>query len=94
MYLRFFCAFAITYIRNINKNMETKTLHPIWALACKHKGTELRLLNGRYYLYEVTSKWNPEKKRLVKGLIFFAHLKNEVYPQTSNTIAAYSATVS
>ncbi|MDR0296380.1 MAG: hypothetical protein LBH91_09480 [Prevotellaceae bacterium] len=45
--------------------METKTSHPLWALACKRKGTELRLLNGRYYLYEVTSKWNPEKKRSV-----------------------------
>jgi len=46
--------------------METKTSHPAWALAFKRKGTELRLLNGRYYLYEVTSKWNPEKKRSVK----------------------------
>ena len=46
--------------------METKTSHPQWALACKRKGTELRLLNGKYYLYEVTSKWNPEKKRSVK----------------------------
>jgi hypothetical protein len=40
--------------------------HPEWALACKRKGTELRFLNGCYYLYEVTSKWNPEKKRSVK----------------------------
>ena len=46
--------------------METKKSHPQWALACKRKGTELRLLNGKYYLYEVTSKWNPEKKRSVK----------------------------
>jgi hypothetical protein len=46
--------------------MKNKSLHPEWALACKQKGTELRLLNGRYYLYQVTSKWNPEKKRSVK----------------------------
>jgi hypothetical protein len=46
--------------------MEKKTSHPRWALACKRKGTELRLLNGQYYLYEVTSKWNTEKKRPVK----------------------------
>jgi transposase len=46
--------------------MEKKSSHPEWALACKRKGTELRLLNGRYYLYEATSKWNPEKKRSVK----------------------------
>jgi hypothetical protein len=46
--------------------MKKKALHPEWALACKRKGTELRLINGRYYLYEVTSKWNPQKKRSVK----------------------------
>ena len=46
--------------------MKKKTLHPEWALACKRKGTELRLLKGKYYLYEATSKWNPEKKRSVK----------------------------
>ena len=40
--------------------------HPDWALACKRKGTELRFIHGRYYLYEVTSKWNPEKKRSMK----------------------------
>ncbi|NPA46848.1 MAG: hypothetical protein GXO24_06515, partial [Chlorobi bacterium] len=37
--------------------------HPQWALKHKRKGTELRLINGKYYLYEVTSKWDPEKKR-------------------------------
>ena len=46
--------------------MKKKALHPDWALACKRKGTELRLLNGKYYLYQVTSKWNPEKKRSIK----------------------------
>jgi len=37
--------------------------HPEWALKHKRKGTELRFINGNYYLYEVSSKWNPEKKR-------------------------------
>jgi len=46
--------------------MEKKSSHPAWALAFKRKGTELRRINGRYYLYEVTSKWNTEKKRSVK----------------------------
>jgi len=46
--------------------MKDKVLHPEWALAHKRKGTELRLLNGKYYLYQVTSKWNSEKKRSVK----------------------------
>ena len=40
--------------------------HPQWALKHKTKGTELRLINGYYYLYAVTSKWNPEKKRSQK----------------------------
>jgi len=40
--------------------------HPEWALKHKKKGTELRYINGRYYLYEVTSRWNPEKKRAQK----------------------------
>jgi hypothetical protein len=43
-----------------------KITHPSWALACKRKGTELRYIRGNYYLYEVTSKWNPEKKRSIK----------------------------
>jgi transposase len=43
---------------------KSKTIiHPAWALKHKQKGTELRLINGTYYLYKVTSKWNPEKKR-------------------------------
>jgi transposase len=43
--------------------MKKQSKHPVWATKHKRKGTELRLINGRYYLYEVTSKWNPEKKR-------------------------------
>jgi len=54
------------YVILIINSMKNKVLHPEWALACKRKGTELRLLNGKYYLYQVTSKWNPEKKRSVK----------------------------
>lgn len=36
--------------------------HPDWALAFKTKGTELRNIGGRFYLYRVSSKWNKEKK--------------------------------
>jgi hypothetical protein len=43
-----------------------KIIHPSWALNCKRKGTELRNIRGNYYLYEVTSKWNTDKKRSVK----------------------------
>ena len=40
--------------------------HPKWALKHKRKGTELRLIRDTYYLYEVSSRWNPEKKRVQK----------------------------
>jgi hypothetical protein len=30
------------------------------------KGTELRLLGGSYYLYEVSSKWDAKKKCSIK----------------------------
>jgi hypothetical protein len=43
-----------------------RIIHPAWALAHKRKGTELRYIRGHYYLYEVSSKWNREKKRSVK----------------------------
>jgi transposase len=42
------------------------SIHPIWATKYKRKGTELRFLNGKYYLYEVSSKWNPILKRSKK----------------------------
>lgn len=42
------------------------TKHPEWALKYKEKGTELRFINKTYYLYKITSKWNPEKKRSQK----------------------------
>lgn len=41
-------------------------IHPKWATKHKRKGTELRLINEKYYLYEVSSKWDPEKKRSKK----------------------------
>ncbi|MEA1874856.1 MAG: hypothetical protein U9N51_10590 [Bacteroidota bacterium] len=40
--------------------------HPEWTLKYKEKGTELRFINKTYYLYKITSKWNPEKKRSQK----------------------------
>jgi transposase len=43
-----------------------KSPHPHWALEHKRPGSELRRINGRYYLYEVSSKWDPEKKRAKK----------------------------
>jgi len=43
-----------------------KSPHPQWAVQYRKPGTELRLVNGKYYLYDVSSKWNPDKKRAQK----------------------------
>jgi len=40
--------------------------HPEWALKYKKKGTELRCIRGKYYLYECSSVYDPEKKRARK----------------------------
>jgi len=36
--------------------------HPDWALKFKQKGTELRCINGNYYLYRISSKYDKERK--------------------------------
>lgn len=40
--------------------------YPEWVTAHRQKGTEIRFINGQYYVYSVSSKWNPEKKRAQK----------------------------
>jgi Transposase DDE domain len=40
--------------------------HPDWALRYKRPGTELKRIKNRYYLYEITSKWDKIKKRSQK----------------------------
>jgi transposase len=37
--------------------------YPDWVLSQKRPGTAIHHINGAYYLYEVTSRWNPDKKR-------------------------------
>lgn len=36
--------------------------HAEWALKFKTKGTELRNIRGKYYLYRISSKWDKERK--------------------------------
>ncbi len=43
--------------------MEPKQKHPDWALAHKKPGTELKCINGRYYLYGVKSVYDKKLKR-------------------------------
>ena len=40
--------------------------HPDWVLKHKKKGSEVRFIRGKYYLYQVKSKWNKEKGRAQK----------------------------
>ena len=37
--------------------------HPQWALEHKRLGTELRLIRGRYYLYEYKTIYDQKRKR-------------------------------
>ncbi len=43
-----------------------KAGHPEWAVKCRRPGTELRFIGGHYYLYEVSSVYDKEKKRARK----------------------------
>ena len=42
---------------------QRKSPHPQWALAHRKKGTELRLIQGRYYLYEYKTVYDKINKR-------------------------------
>lgn len=42
--------------------MEAKQKHPDWAMAHKKPGTELKCINGRYYLYGVKSVYDKKLK--------------------------------
>ncbi len=41
-------------------------MHPEWVLKHKRPKTEIRKIKNNYYLYEISSKWDPEKKRAKK----------------------------
>ncbi len=52
--------------------MKPKTTHPRWALAHRKPGTELKLINGNYYLNGVKSiydKVNKRSKKISLGII-------------------------
>ena len=40
--------------------------HPDWVLKHKVPNSEIRNFNGKYRIYAITSKWDPEKKRTKK----------------------------
>jgi hypothetical protein len=49
----------------INNNPKPSK-HPLWATKFRTPGTELRLINGKYYLYQYTTVYDPVKKRAKK----------------------------
>lgn len=49
-----------------NTNKKKKSVHPDWATSHRKPGTELRCFGGKYYLYAVTSKYDPVLKRAKK----------------------------
>jgi transposase len=40
-----------------------KSKYPKWVLKYKKPGIEIRCIRGKYYVYKVTSKWDPDIKR-------------------------------
>jgi transposase len=51
------------------KTTPSPSKRPSWVLKHKKPGTEIRFINGHYYLYAISSKWDSEKKRAVKKTI-------------------------
>lgn len=43
-----------------------KQIYPDWVIKHKRKGTAIHRIRGKYYLYEVTSKWDKRLKRARK----------------------------
>ena len=53
--------------------------YPDWVIKHKTKGTELRKIRDKYYLYKVTSKWDPKKKKAKKVTLGQAGVITEEY---------------
>lgn len=49
-----------------------KSPYPFWVRKHRKPGTQVRRINGKYYLYKITSLWDKKKKRAVmqtKGIL-------------------------
>lgn len=53
--------------------------HPVWALKFKTKGTELRYIKGKYYLYNVTSRRDSITKKTKKITLSYIGTISEEY---------------
>lgn len=50
----------------MKRAVKKKSVHPEWATIHRKPGTELRFIGGKYYLYSVSSKYDPVLKRAKK----------------------------
>ena len=76
--------------------MKTETKHPDWAVKYKKPGTELKLINGRYYLYGVKSVYDKtirKSRKISLGILggiteengFTVSEKNELKKKSRST---------
>ena len=57
-----FRGFLFVSLYYVNTYCMETSKHPQWAVAHRKPGTELRCLNGKYYLYSYTTVYNKDKK--------------------------------
>ena len=73
--------------------MKPKTQHPQWALMHKTAGTELKLINGRYYLYGVKSVYDKvlkKSKKVSLGIMGSISEQNGFIPSDKQALRAKS----
>lgn len=73
--------------------MKTKIQHPEWANNHKKPGTELKFINGRYYLYGVKSVYDKalkKSKKISLGIIGSISEKNGFTPSQKQELIVKS----
>ncbi|MFA6361127.1 MAG: hypothetical protein WCX14_10540, partial [Dysgonamonadaceae bacterium] len=84
--------------------MKSKSKHPDWALKHRKPGTELKLINGRYYLYGVKSVYDKtigRSRKISLGILgsitqdkgFTPSEKNELKKKSRSTYLDKQITV-
>ena len=72
------------------------SIHPSWVQCHKKQGTEIKFINGHYYLYGVKSVYNKELKRVQKvslGILGKITEKDGFIPSKSKKLAEQSVDV-
>jgi len=68
--------------------------YPDWVLKQKRRGTLIMKRGDKYYLYRVTSKWNPEKKRAqLKTVEYLGRITPEglIEPKTKTVMKRFKS---